>query len=181
MEAPPSEHISKPIPLHFDNSHKDAQFNQLINELKTQRELNLLLMQQISAERQRTQQLEGFLSTVVSQKSQWDPSLETSSVPKNWSFGSMSTLGDSYGLPRADSWGSFASCERMRAYEVLSNAPSVSKKYPAHVRQQKIALFKEKMRRHREKCPVSRVFTGRSESARAKPRVNGKFVKREEQ
>jgi hypothetical protein len=181
MEASPSEHISKPFPLHFDNSHKDTQFDQLISELKTQRELNLLLMQQIGAERHRTQQLEGFLSTIVSQKNHWDAPLETSSVPKNWSFGSMSTLSDSYGLPRADSWGSFTSCERMRGYEVLSNALPISKKYPPHVRQQKIALFKEKMRKHREKRPVSRVFTGRSESARAKPRVNGKFVKREEQ
>jgi hypothetical protein len=41
----------------------------------------------------------------------------------------------------------------------------------------KIRTYKEKQRRYKEKCRVSRVFTGRSQAAKKKLRVNGKFVK----
>jgi hypothetical protein len=41
----------------------------------------------------------------------------------------------------------------------------------------KIRTYKEKQRRYREKYNVSRVFNGRSNAAKKKLRVNGKFVK----
>jgi hypothetical protein len=41
----------------------------------------------------------------------------------------------------------------------------------------KIRTYKEKLRKYREKCNVSRVFHGRSQAAKNKLRVNGKFVK----
>mmetsp|Transcript_6864 Transcript_6864/g.12487 ORF Transcript_6864/g.12487 Transcript_6864/m.12487 type:complete len:182 (+) Transcript_6864:3194-3739(+) len=158
---------------------RDSNIERLVSELQTQREYNMILVQQMEAERQRTQQLESFLTDVMCKKNGWYPPLDPV-MPKNWSFSSMETSAESEGLMRTSSWGSFASLgSKMAAYEVLREVPSESKKYPPHVRQQKIARFKEKQRRHREKCPVSRRFTGRSLSARTKPRLNGKFVKLE--
>ena len=51
--------------------------------------------------------------------------------------------------------------------------------YPPSIRREKILKYKTKLRHHREKMNVSRVFPGRSGVARQKPRVQGRFVKQD--
>jgi hypothetical protein len=46
-------------------------------------------------------------------------------------------------------------------------------------RAQKILKYKYKVYKHREQIPVIRKFIGRSETAKNKVRVNGRFVKQE--
>jgi len=75
------------------------------------------------------------------------------------------------GMPRVQSWSSIA-----------STAPEEETKigaYPLHIRQQKIAKYKEKIKKYKQKVHLSREFKGRSQVAKSKPRVRGKFVKRD--
>lgn len=185
MEAT-TDRVSKPLPLHFDIAHIPSDIDKLIIELRTQRELNFVLMQQVGAERQRSRQLETFLNSYVS-TSEWQSNTEPRFVPRSASYNSISTATEgtsimqnaSWGSFRTDSWSSFVGIgDKATSYEVYREVPTESQRYPPHVRMQKIARYKEKLRRHRAKCEVSREFTGRSASARSKPRLNGKFVKR---
>ena len=49
--------------------------------------------------------------------------------------------------------------------------------YTRRERWEKICRYKEKQMKYRDKVKISREFRGRSEVAKEKPRVNGKFVK----
>jgi hypothetical protein len=46
-------------------------------------------------------------------------------------------------------------------------------------RQDKILRYKEKLKKYRDSHPVKKNFSGRAEVARAKPRENGRFVKKQ--
>lgn len=50
-------------------------------------------------------------------------------------------------------------------------------RYPPHVRRAKIARYKLKLQHRRARIPISRHFAGRSNVAKGKIRVNGKFTK----
>mmetsp|Transcript_3533 Transcript_3533/g.3299 ORF Transcript_3533/g.3299 Transcript_3533/m.3299 type:complete len:85 (+) Transcript_3533:198-452(+) len=75
-------------------------------------------------------------------------------------------------MPRTESWNSIAST----AADFEDEKPLVGI-YPPHIREQKILRYKMKLQRYRQKVKISRSFQGRSETARHKLRVKGKFVK----
>jgi hypothetical protein len=49
--------------------------------------------------------------------------------------------------------------------------------YSSSVRKEKIARYKAKLQKYRARVTLSRLFSGRSRSAKFKPRLNGKFMK----
>ncbi|CAG9313721.1 unnamed protein product [Blepharisma stoltei] len=75
-------------------------------------------------------------------------------------------------MPRTESWNSIASTTA----DFEDEKPLVGI-YPPHIREQKILRYKMKLQRYRQKVKISRSFQGRSETARHKLRVKGKFVK----
>jgi hypothetical protein len=187
-----------PSPSGTDSPQESSLIEQLMRELEAQRVKHLELSQEVVVERRRTLDLESCLNQFLSpipRVTSWG-SIEES-FPKISSLDSMSGLfSSSYMLPKAESfspihasashwptvpqvesWSSITNaCLDLPASPSKTPAPSVGK-YPAHIRQMKIRTYKEKQRRYKEKCRVSRVFTGRSQAAKKKLRVNGKFVK----
>jgi hypothetical protein len=51
--------------------------------------------------------------------------------------------------------------------------------YSKEERQEKIQRYKNKIRKYREAHPVMRTFEGRSKIAGSKPRIKGRFAKKE--
>ena len=75
-------------------------------------------------------------------------------------------------FPRVNSGASIASTAADWETDATSSLCGAS-----DLRWAKILKYKAKQRRHRERVAISRQFRGRSQVAKTKPRVNGKFVK----
>lgn len=83
-------------------------------------------------------------------------------------------------LPATDllGWGSGSPSPASLLFpKIQPPALSVVHPYPPAIRQAKIARYKAKLKQRRAKVPLSRHFTGRSDVARTKTRVKGKFVR----
>mmetsp|Transcript_31902 Transcript_31902/g.54952 ORF Transcript_31902/g.54952 Transcript_31902/m.54952 type:complete len:244 (-) Transcript_31902:1317-2048(-) len=193
--------ISAPIALHWDSAKETTLVEQLMREVASQREKNQELSLEIMAQRKRSVHLESCLNQFLSHVPRipsWgsieEPISKVNStnsmkelvtsacfIPKSASLSSIATSADSQwaSVPKVDSWSSIASaCLETNDVPVCPASTTVGA-YPSHIRQQKIRTYKEKQRKYREKFNISRVFNGRSQAAKKKLRVNGKFVKAE--
>jgi hypothetical protein len=192
------DQITAPSTFRTNSPQESSLIEQLMKELEAQRVRSLELTQEIMGERKRNLDLESCLNQFLSpipRVTSWGSIEET--FPKISSSDSMSGLfTSSYMLPKpesfsptptstaywpvvpkVESWSSIVnSCLDLPASPTKPAVASVGQ-YPAHIRQMKIRTYKEKQRRYKEKCKVSRVFTGRSQAAKKKLRVHGKFVK----
>lgn len=156
---------SSPAHLLFPSSATSPpSIDLLTNELRIQRELNYSLMHQVETERFRAQHIE---ETLVAFITKW-PDYAT-----KYTQGIISPIG--FG-PGKNSTPGIEVVAR-KSYAGFQAVPSDLKRYPAHIRQQKIDRYKAKLKRRREKHSVVRKYIGRSALAKSKPRMNGKFVK----
>lgn len=82
---------------------------------------------------------------------------------------SLENLKELLNLPKLESGVTLAKSE--------STAETAPRPYPPDVRKAKIARYKQKLQHRRARVPISRHFAGRSNVAKCKQRVNGKFTK----
>ncbi|CAG9324478.1 unnamed protein product [Blepharisma stoltei] len=141
------EKIFVPIPIHW-------------NSVGPGLSLIAQLSNELLAEREKCAQLSQELESEKVKYQQLESCL-SSFVPE-----------DKAKMPRIESWNSIAST----AAEFEDEKPLVGI-YPPHVREQKILKYKMKLKKYRQKVRISRSFKGRSETAKQKLRVKGKFVK----
>ena len=130
----------------------------LTAELQLEREKSLMLSRELELQKHKAQQLEAYLKTLNAKSLESKVMIPTSSSEDKF-------------VTKIDSLATLASTADLQCKDL-----NVAQ-YSSETRKEKILRYKEKVKKYREKVIISRSFSGRSEIAKGKPRLNGKFIK----
>lgn len=148
----PTNNFFIPQPIYQLNPELASQLKQ---EIQKEREKSSMLAKSLELECYKSQQLQEYLK-----------SLEL--PPQN--FQSFLSRSQENFLPKTESISSFIS---------LAEYPdsTINRVCSPNTRRLKIQRYKNKLKIYRQKVIFSRSFTGRSQVAKVKPRIKGKFIK----